>query len=221
MKHGRRIAFPTLLALFVLFGAVSRADAQEGMHTKWTAGLRGGPSFLTQDPVDSLNVEGQIGPVFNGLVLYDLNPYCSLGFEAEWEQHKTDQAAVTLGDASTASLLLRVEGHLERPQTFSPYILFACGYNLNFFDEEDAYQESCGEDCRIDIDNSFAIKAGFGVDMLVLFENAAINIEVAWKYNKADMDFESGGNVTDSGDYDGSALNLLFGFRYFFPTSSF
>ncbi len=219
MRHGRRISSPGMLILFILFGGVPRVDAQ-GIH-RWTAGLRGGPSFLTQDPSGELDVEGQIGPILSGVVLYDLNKYCSLGFEAEWEQHKTDQGAVTLGDASTASLLLRVEGHLERTQSISPYILFAFGYNLNFFDEEDAYLESCEEDCRIDIDNSFAIKAGFGVDMLVLFENAAINLEVTWKYNKADMDFISGGNVADAGDYDGSALNLLIGFRYIFPGSSF
>jgi hypothetical protein len=155
------------------------------------------------------------------VIVYDLQKYVSLGFEAEWEQHKIDQAALTLGDASTASLFIRFECHLERTQPISPYFLFAGGYNLNSFSEEDAYLGACGEGCRIDIDNTFALKAGFGVDMFVLFENAAINFEVAWKYNKADIDFISGGDVVASDSYDGSALSLLVGFRYHFPVSPF
>ena len=209
-----------LLSLVILFGGVPRADAEERYH-KWSVGLRGGPSFLTQDAVGNLNIEGQIGPIFNGVVLYDLHKHFSLGFEAEWEQHKLDQAALTLGQASTVSLLIRFECHLERTQPISPYFLFAGGYNLNSLSEEDAYLEGCGEACSIHIDNSFTIKAGFGVDLFVLFENASINIEIAWKYNKADMDFFSGGAQSGSDDYSGSALSLLLGFRYHFPISPF
>jgi hypothetical protein len=209
-----------LLSLLVLLCGVAPVDAEE-KHHRWVAGLRGGPSFLTQDAVRDANIEGQIGPLVNGLIIYDLHEYFSFGFEAEWEQHKLDQAALTLGNASTASLLVRFECHLERGQPLSPYFLFAGGYNLNSFSEEDAYLASCGDDCRINIDNSFTIKAGFGVDMFLLFENAAINIEVAWKHNRADMDFISGGTVVASDTYNGSALSLLFGFRYHFPVTPF
>ena len=209
-----------LLSLLILFAGVSRVDAEERYH-KWSAGLRGGPSFLTQDAVRESNIEGQIGPLFNGVIIYNLHEYISFGFEAEWEQHKLDQAALTLGNASTASLLVRFECHLERGQPISPYFLFASGYNLNSFSEEDAYLAACGDDCAINLDNSFTIKAGFGVDMFLLFENAAINIEIAWKHNRADMDFISGGTVVASDTYNGSALSLLLGFRYYFPVSSF
>ncbi len=220
MKYRRFVSYACLIGLLALLGGVPCADAEERYHV-WSVGLRGGPSFLTQDAVRSANIEGQIGPIFNGVIVYDLQKYVSLGFEAEWEQHKIDQAALTLGDASTASLFIRFECHLERTQPISPYFLFAGGYNLNSFSEEDAYLGACGEGCRIDIDNTFALKAGFGVDMFVLFENAAINFEVAWKYNKADIDFISGGDVVASDSYDGSALSLLVGFRYHFPVSPF
>jgi hypothetical protein len=209
-----------LLGLLSLLGGVPSADAEERYH-KWSVGLRGGPSFLTQDAVRDLNIEGQIGPIFNGVVVYDLHKHFSLGFEAEWEQHQLDQAAVALGQASTASLLIRFECHLERTQPISPYFLLAGGYNLNSFSEEDAYLEQCGQDCSIDIDNSFTIKAGFGADLFVLFENAALNIEIAWKYNKAGMDFFSGGTQSGSDDYNGNALTMLLGFRYHFPVTPF
>jgi len=209
-----------LLSLLILLGGAPCADADERYHA-WSAGLRGGPSILTQDAVSNTNIEGQVGPIFNGVMVYDLNKYVSLGLEAEWEQHKIDQAALTLGDASTASLFFRFEGHLERTQPISPYVLLAVGYNLNSFSEEDAYLAECGADCNVDIDNTFSLKAGFGVDLFVLFENAAINFEVAWKYNKADIDFFSGRDLVASDDYNGSALYLLIGFRYHFPVSPF
>ena len=209
-----------LLSLWILFGGVTCADAEERYHV-WSAGLRGGPSFITQDPVSSANIEGQLGPIFNGVILYDLHKYVSLGLDVEWEQHKIDQAALTLGDASAFSLFFRVECHLERTQPISPYVLLAGGYNINSFSEEDAYLSECGADCRVDIDNTFSLKAGVGADLFVLFENAAINFEVAWKYNKANIDFLSGGETVASDDYNGSALSLLIGFRYHFPTSSF
>jgi len=209
-----------LLGLWILLGGAPCADAEERYHA-WSAGLRGGPSILTQDAVSNTNIEGQVGPIFNGVMVYDLNKYVSLGLEAEWEQHKIDQAALTLGDASTASLFFRFEGHLERTQPISPYVLLAVGYNLNSFSEEDAYLAECGADCNVDIDNTFSLKAGFGVDLFVLFENAAINFEVAWKYNKADIDFFSGRDLVASDDYNGSALYLLIGFRYHFPVSPF
>jgi len=209
-----------LLSLWILFGGATCADAEERYHV-WSAGLRGGPSFITQDPVSSANIEGQLGPIFNGVILYDLHKYVSLGLDVEWEQHKIDQAALTLGDASAFSLFFRVECHLERTQPISPYVLLAGGYNINSFSEEDAYLSECGADCRVDIDNTFSLKAGVGADLFVLFENAAINFEVAWKYNKANIDFLSGGETVASDDYNGSALSLLIGFRYHFPTSSF
>ena len=209
-----------LLGLGILLGWAPGADAEE-RHDVWSAGLRGGPSYLSQDAVGNANIEGQLGPLFNGVIVYDLHKYVSLGLDAEWEQHKIDQAALTLGDASTASLFFRFEGHLERTQPISPYVLLAVGYNMNSFSEDDAYLSECGEDCRIDIDNTLSLKAGFGVDLFVLFENAAINFEVAWKYNKANIDFLSGGETVASDDYNGSALSLLIGFRYHFPTSSF
>ena len=207
-----------LLSLLVLLGGAAQVHAEE-QHHRWIAGIRGGPSFLTQDAIRETDIEGQIGPLFSGVIICNLHEYISFGFEAEWEQHKIDQGALTLGKASTASLLVRFECYLERSQPLSPYFLFAGGYNLNSFSEEDAYLASCGDDCRINIDNSFTIKAGFGVDMFLLFENAAINIEIAWKHNKADMDFFSGGAQFGSDDYSGSALSLLLGFRYHFPVS--
>ncbi len=215
--------FPSCLALLsflILLGGVPRAVAEERHHL-WSVGLRGGGSFLTQDAVRNANVEGQLGPSFNGVIVYDVHEHLSFGFEAEWEQHKLDQAALTLGKASTASLLIRFEGHLARAEPFSPYFLLAGGYNLNSFSADDGYLAEYGEDCRIDIDNAFALKAGFGVDMFVLFENAAINFEVAWKYNRADLDFLSGGNTVASDSYDGSAVSFLIGFRYHFPVEPF
>ena len=137
-----RAALRLCLAL-ALGSTVSQAVAEEGHH-RWSAGIRGGPSLLTQDAVRDSNIEGQIGPLFNGVIVYNVHEYLSLGFEAEWEQHKLDQAALTLGNASTASLLIRFEGHLERGQPISPYFLFAGGYNLNSFSEEDAYLGECG-----------------------------------------------------------------------------
>jgi hypothetical protein len=211
---------PCLLGLLILVCGAPCADAREGYHA-WSVGLRGGPSILTQDSVSSANVEGQIGPLFNGLVLYDLHKYVSLGLEAEWERHKTDQGAVTLGDADTASIFFRAECHLQRTPPISPYFFLAGGYNINSFGEEDAYLETCEGDCRIKLDNGFGVKVGFGADLFVLFENAAINLEVAWKYNKADIDFISGGETVVSEDYNGSALSLLIGFRYYFPVGPF
>ncbi len=217
----RKLAFCLGFAgLLILFAAVPGADAQERYY-RWSVGLRGGPSFLTQDPIGNLNTEGQIGPLFNGVALYDINNTFAFGFEAEWEQHKLDQPGLTLGKASTATLLIRFECHLDRTQPVSPYFLFAGGYNLNAFSEDDAYLQACGEDCSVDVDNSFTIKAGFGVDLFVLFENAALNAEISWKYNKADVDFYAGGEQVASDDYNGSALSLLLGFRYHFPISPF
>jgi hypothetical protein len=209
-----------LLSLLTLLAAVPPAHA-EGKYHKWTVGLRGGPSFLTQDAVGGLNVEGQIGPLLNGVIVYEVQRYLSVGFEAEWEQHKLDQAALTLGNANTASLLVRLECHLDRDGPILPYILLAGGYNINSFRSDDAYEAACGEDCRIDIDNSFAFKAGFGADMFLFFENAAISVEIAWLSNKADVEFLSGGEVAASDDYNGSALSLLLGFRYYFPVDPF
>lgn len=209
-----------LISILILFGGAAGARAEEPYHA-WSVGARGGPSFFTQDPVTDANITGALGPTFGGVIVYDLHPFVSFGFEAEWEQHKIDRAALTLGDASAVSLLIRFEAHLKRTRPVSPYFLFAGGYNLNSFSEEGAYLAACGEDCRIHIDNGFAIKAGFGADMFLLFEHAAINVEIAWKYNRGDVDFLSGGNVVGSDDFNASSLSVALGFRYHFPVNPF
>jgi hypothetical protein len=176
---------------------------------------------LTQDVASVGNTTGRIGPIINAVVVYEANKYLSLGLDVEYEQHQIEQGSMTLGDASTFSFLARFELHPEKTRPISPYFLLVSGYNFNSFRENDTYLSSCGENCHIDIDNTLTIKVGFGLDMFLLSDTTAINVEAAWKYNKADMDFITDGTEIASDAFDGSSLSLFFGFRYYFPVSPF
>jgi hypothetical protein len=220
MKSRGFVSCCGLIVLLIFSFRVLAAEAQDRYHP-WKAGISAGPSFLTQDAASIGNTTGKIGPIIDAVVVYEANKYLSLGFDVEYQQNQIEQGSLTLGDASTFSFLARFELHLEKTKPVSPYFLLASGYNFNYFREDDTYLASCGEGCRIDIDNTLTIKVGFGLDMFLLSDTTAINVEVAWKYNKADMDFITGGNEIASDAFDGSSLGLFFGFRYYFPVSPF
>lgn len=220
MKFARPVSCWGLAGLLILSCSIPAAEAQN-RRQPWKVGLGGGPSFLTQDAASIGNTTGAIGPVLDAVVVYEINRYFSFGFEVGYEQHEIEQGSLKLGEAMTFPFLARFELHLEKTRPVSPYFLLASGYNFNSFREDDAYLGSCGDDCRIDIDNTLTIRVGFGAEMFLLSDDIAIDAEVEWTYNKADMDFVQDGIEVASDDYDGSSLGLLLGFRYFFPVSPF
>ncbi len=67
-----------LLSLGILLNGAPGADAEE-RYPAWSARLRVGPSFLSQGPIGNTNIEGQIEPLLNGLMVYALNKHVSLG----------------------------------------------------------------------------------------------------------------------------------------------
>jgi len=220
MKSRGFVSRLVLIVLLILACRVLAAEAQN-RHQPWKVGISAGPSFLTQDVASTGNTTGKIGPIIDAMVVYEANKYLSLGFDVEYEQHQIEQGSLTVGDSSTFSFLAHFELHVEKTKPVSPYFLLASGYNFNSFREDDTYLAACGEDCRIDIDNTMTIKVGFGLDMFLLSDTTAINVEVAWKYNKADMDFITDGTEIASDAFDGSSFSLFFGFRYYFPVSPF
>ena len=113
----------------------------------------------------------------------------------------------------------RTKPSLNSQKPFYPYLLAGVGYNFNFFKESGFVTEQF-PGLKADLDNSFGLKAGVGIDLFALSDSWAINMEFFWKYNRANITFSDGVN-TYHDDYNGHSLNILFGFRYYVPTGPF
>ena len=189
MKNLERTWF---LASAVLACLPSGGNAAEWEHEgmadpgKWTAGLRVGPSFITQQ-----SLLDTTGPALNFQALYGINRWFRLGAMLEWENHGFDRARGSLDTVTLLPLMLEYRpGHIGG---VIPYLSTGIGVNINSNDVKD----------------TFAWRTAGGLDYALTnwFSGAPkglmLNTEVAWKRNHADIG-------------EASAISMIFGARYTF-----
>jgi outer membrane protein W len=150
---------------------------------------------------------------------YGLNDYLTLGFDLQWERHGFDLEAsdISVGHSTAISLLPMVEVHPLGRQTFTPYLLFGLGYNINTFgytDEITAAFARRGLIPDVDMDNTFALRAGLGTDVF-LTDYFALNLDLGWKYNKGSYRQVINGVDLTENDFNASVFSALFGFRFY------
>jgi outer membrane protein len=195
-----------------LWSTVSAADwVHEGqvMEGRWTAGLRGGISLLTQEAFDDTN--GDIGPAVNGQLLYGLNKWFAAGLMVEWERRGFDidlNPAPQFGTLNTVSLLPTLEFRPGRFGSVAPYLSTGIGVNVNSFSGK---ATPLGNFSEAKMNNTLAFRLAGGIDY-PLSENVALNMEVAWKRNRGTIEDPSLGEA----GFDATSMNLLFGLRMTF-----
>jgi len=176
------------LVTILCTGALAAEWEHEGMAEpgKWTAGLRVGPSFMTQS-----NFLDTTGPALNFQALYGINRWFRLGSMLEWENHGFDGARGSLDTVTLLPLMLEYRpGHIGG---VIPYLSTGIGVNINTDDVQD----------------SFAWRTAGGIDYALSNWIASapkglmLNTEVAWKRNHVNIG-------------EGSAISMLFGIRYTF-----
>ncbi len=181
-----------LLAGAVLAFSSTPGGAAEWIHEgmaepgRWTAGLRVGPSFITQPSF--LNTTG---PALNFQALYGLNRWFRLGSMIEWERHGLEGRSGSLDTITLLPLMLEYRpGHIGG---LIPYLSTGVGVNINTKDTKD----------------TFAWRTAGGLDYALSnwFSGAPkglmLNTEVAWKRNAADIG-------------EASAISMIFGIRHTF-----
>ncbi len=198
--------------LSILWG-VSDVMAQNNQH-KWGVGVRGGFSAFMQEISSANQLEGEIGGVFNGVAVYELTDSISFGLEIDWDSHRLTKGSLSYGRASSFSMLLPFEFHIAKTKKVSPYGLLACGYTINQFDESASFKEAYGATAHIELDNSYIIKAGLGIDMFLLSDTVAINLEAGMSYNIGRMRIIGETEVGED-DFYNYTMFLVIGFRYY------
>jgi len=99
------------------------------------------------------------------------------------------------------------------------YVFLGLGYNINSYDPKDRVKEtanSLGVSYDVEVDNTFALKVGGGLETFFT-EDLAFNMEFGWKLNMGDAQEFVNGTEVLSGDFNGSALSVLIGLRYYLP----
>lgn len=206
-------AILSFLAVFSL--GIGQADARgptdikgNPIHTKARIGLgaRAGFSVFTQTVMDG--VDSKIGFATGGSAFYGIADWLHVGVACDWATrgHELEGTAIDLGNDSIITVLPFAE--LRGP--FSSYLYFGVGYNFNDLDMEDIAGNT------IDMDNTLALQGGAGWDAFVS-QYFAINVEVAYKYNKGDAELVQGATSVPLGDVDLSTIVFTVGLRYFFP----
>jgi len=206
------------LIILALFFTATSAIAQE-LKGKLGVGVRGGPSVLTQNAasISGMAVEGNVGPIVSGSILYGLSDALLVGIDVEWGTQTLDISGSDIGDSTTYSIMTFIEDHAGT-KPLSPYILFGLGANINALDLNSTFNAACkqtfGGSCNAKLDTTLAFKVAGGIDYFVI-PNLALNTEVGYIYNSGNM------TVTvpvgsEKKSFNGSVFSALFGIRYFF-----
>jgi len=206
-----RVAGTVLMTAALFLISMSAAFAQNtSIKGRWGLGVRGGVGVVTQDLADS--VQGDLGPIVSGNIMYALEDSLLLGLNVEWETHQINVSSADLGDSTTISLLPFVELRGARMANITPYLSLGVGVNLNSFDLSSTGSAVFS---KLDPPTTVALKIATGADFFIT-QNAALNAEIGWKYNSGDVDACSPFIGCGTDDWNLSVFSALLGLRYFF-----
>ncbi|HEY5647954.1 MAG TPA: outer membrane beta-barrel protein [Nitrospiria bacterium] len=214
-----------VLGLMLVMGYSSQAEAGS-MMGKTTLGLDVGGSFIPQE-VDT-DTDGSAGPIVGISGTYGLSDNLVVGLGISWETHTLEdtEAGSALGDiadVSTISILPTVQWYFGMSEKVSPYGLLGLGFNINSVSEDDGLNDAfdaatgcVGCSVSFDLDNTFAVKVGGGVDFAIS-DTLALNGELAWKLNSGGGDVEVTApgipTFSDTIDSNLSAISITVGVR--------
>jgi hypothetical protein len=143
--------------------------------------------------------------------MYALENFLLLGFNIEWETHAVNAGNISLGDATTISVIPFMEFRDAEMKPISPYVSFGMGANFNSINRSDIVATVFN---KFDLPTTVAVKAGIGADYF-LTQNTALNAEAGWKYNSGEASVCVPGSCARQ-DWRASSFSILLGFRYFF-----
>ena len=203
--------------IWFVYGSFAWGQEQE---YKWGLGLLGGFASFTGEISDVNDLEGEIGGLFSASAMTQLNKYISYGLGVEWNRHKLTRGTLSFGNASTVFLSVPFEFHLGRARQVSPYAFLSSGYVVNLFKESDSFKAAYGDQAHIEVANSLAIKTGLGLEMFLLSDHIAFNVEVGFRYSIGEMKIY-GTTFRSSDDFYNNIVFIQFGCRYYLPEPFF
>lgn len=144
---------------------------------------------------------------FGGNMSYGINNWSAIGFSAGYQSFGSD---FNIGDLNAYPLMVDFyfRSH-ENERAYVPYAVLGLGAVVWDFDEEGLTAGS-----SVDIDTSFGVKLGGGVDWFIN-EKWAINFEASYTFADAETKVtNSAGSVTGTSDAD--FWNVGGGIKYIF-----
>lgn len=166
-------------------------------------GFRVGPAGMVQDALEDV-ADGEIGIRGGGTITCMVGNYFFVGFDAEAGYNDFEIDGKDSGSNVTASFIPLVG--LRGPS--GSYLVAGAGYQFNFFEFD--------EPGDVEMDDSVAVKVGAGWDFF-LNDHLALNVEMAWCFNKADFIVKDGdGTTVFEDELDASVLYGLVGVRHYF-----
>lgn len=217
----RRILVMALTAAF-LFPIGAQAEVTKDGLTPPRHGLgfsiRAGGSFPTSDILD--HNDSEPGPALNVQFYYSFKRILNVGIMAEYDKHRVEDSRFgKTGEFETFSLMPFVEGHVTLGR-FSPYASIGLGINVNELEESSGLNSFCGSigGCKVEPDPTVAFRIAGGTDIF-LNDHVALNLEVAWKSNKGDAEFEVNGTKVFENKFTAHTFLALAGVKFYFPSS--
>ena len=204
-----------LTSLFTIL--LCSESSAEDLKGKWGVGFRLGPAVLMEE--NSNSTRGDPGLIIKGGLFYLLTERIITGVDLEWERHAIidNLSEVHYGDASTVSIVPKVEYHFNGGSLFSPYLMLGAGINLNSFSPGGDLQALCGS-CKIDPKNTLALEGGGGIDYRIR-PDLAFNAEFDFKMNDGSANITGSFGSFNSGSessFQLCSLSLALGIRYYY-----
>ncbi len=181
--------------------------------------IRAGGSFPTTDIFE--NNDSEPSSTLNVQFYYSFKRILNVGIMTEYDKHRVeDKRFGRTGKFETFSLMPFVEGHVTVGR-FSPYASVALGINVNEFKESGGLNNFCGSrfnGCKVELDPTVAFRIAGGTDIF-LNDHVALNLEVAWKSNKGDAEFEVNGTKAFESKFTAHTFLAIAGVKFYFPSS--
>lgn len=132
-------------------------------------------------------------------------------FSVDYLKTGTSVSNFNIGDLTQIAVLLTGRFHLPlKDGKILPYIGFGVGYYNNDFDESPT-----GSNISVSIDNSLGLHAKVGSEFFIT-EHLALNLDVMYIWNEADVKLKVTGSPDDDGELDLNTLKAGLGVKYFF-----
>jgi outer membrane protein W len=202
MKNNLITSFFVVATLVLIFGQISFAEDMKGR-----VGL--GARLAHVDYVEH-DDEPDDAVMYGINLTYFAHRYFSFELSADYTESDVELSVLGLsgndGDLTQVPVLLTGRMHFSTNPKVSPYFGGGVGYYFNSIDSDRAV-------AKTDVDNSIGYHVSAGVEIFVA-ENAAINLDFRYIWNKIDAEVKPPGFA--DGEFDLNAFVAGLGFKYYF-----
>lgn len=166
----------------------------------------------------NVDVEDDASAMFGIYLTFALHRYHSIELSTDYVETDAKLSALGLsGDAGklkSIPVLLSFRAHLTDDPKFRPYFAFGGGYFFNEIASNTNTAEFIyGTGAKFDVDNSFALHVGAGIEVFVS-ENIALNLDCKYIWTKINASVNKAGFSDE--DFKINPFIAGIGLKYYF-----